>query len=517
MATENSSTGSTPTENPDWRKPTSFGSFVRDVVIAALVLGAALYLYKGRVDKGKRVRELAKEAKVLALKDNPSDYAQAEAKLKEVIELDSGYGFAVASLAQLYGVRWADYGIEADGAAAREWTKKAEDLDARIAERYSAAILTRLGAKDWAEAERYGTEISQKAATSAVVNGLGRAFRAQGKLDEAMQALKKAADTEWRNARFQCDFADYYLEAGDYANAESFYLKGIDSNSEHVRSQIGVARARIGRGKHIDAKDSLQKLLENPDVVATPKLKASALTGLAEALIAEGKFDEAVKAADDAIAAYADYAWAHHVKGRALAAKNDKAALASFDKALELEPNAPVFYYVASEAALALQEGPQATGYLDAYAKRLKEDDKLHVTYGNVLRKLGKLDEAMARFEKAIESGGFATAQALLGKATLLLEDRKDYDKAKAALDQALAVQEIFPEAHARLGDLLFAKREYVDGAQSYATALSQMKMTQVPKDKMNALRDQVGDKLTRAGRRDIAKLWMDESLALIR
>ena len=53
--------------------------------------------------------------------------------------------------------------------------------------------------------------------------------------------------------------------------------------------------------------------------------------------------------------------------------------------------------------------------------------------------------------------------------------------------------------------------------AQSFATALSQMKMMQMPKEKMNALRDGVGEKLTKAGKRDIAKLWMDESQNLIR
>lgn len=517
MATEkDAAKGSTPTETPpDWRKPTTFGSFIRDVVIAALVLGAALYVYKARVDKGKRIRELGKEAKILVLKDNPKDLADAEAKLKEVVALDASYGFAVASLGQLYGIRWNDLGLEADGAAAKEWTKKAEELDTRIAERYGAAMLARLGDRNWADAEAYGTEISKQAATSTVVNGLGRAFRAQAKLDQAQQALKKAADTEWRNPRFQCDFADFYLDAGDFANAESFYQKGLDSNSEHIRSQIGFARARIGRGKHIEAKESLQKLLSNPDV--TGKLKANVLTGLAEAHLVDGNFDEALKAADEAIAAFAAYPWAHHVKGRALAGKKDTSAIASFDKALELDPNAPVFYYVASDAALALEDGAHATGYLDAYAKRLKEDDKLHVVYGNALRKLGKHDEALQRFEKAIEAGGFSVAQALYSKAALLLDDKNDIEKAKATLDQALAVQEIFPDAHAKVGDVFFAKKEFVEGAQSFATALSQMKLMQMPKEKMNALRDGVAEKLNKAGKKDIAKLWLDESQNLIR
>ncbi|MFN7134361.1 MAG: tetratricopeptide repeat protein, partial [Myxococcales bacterium] len=202
---------------------------------------------------------------------------------------------------------------------------------------------------------------------------------------------------------------------------------------------------------------------------------------------------------------------------KALAAKKDASAAASLDKAIELDPNVPVFYYASSAVSLENGDGARATGYLDQYAARLKADDKLDVTYGNVLRKLGKTDEALARFEKAIDAGGFSMAQALLSKATVLLEDKKDLDKAKEVLDQTLQIQEMFPDAHVKMGDYFFAKKEYVEGAQAYATALTQMKLYQTPREKMNALRESVSDALTKAGKKDVAKLWMTESGNLIR
>ena len=303
----------------------------------------------------------------------------------------------------------------------------------------------------------------------------------------------------------------------DFLNAENFYTKGVESNSEHPRSLIGVARARIARGiKLKDASESLTEILARPAELLSPKLRSNALTAVAELRLFEKKFDEAQKSADEAIAAYANNPWAHFVKGRALAGAKNTAAAASIEKAIEMDKFVPEFYYLGSAALIEGGDSAKAQALLDAYAKVLKPDDRYYIAYGELLAKLGKPDEALAQFNKAIEANNF-NANAHYAKGALLLESKKDYEGAQKELEAALGANEIFPDAHARLGDLRFAKKEYQEGCEQYAQGLAKMKILQVPRERLNDLREGVEKKLVAANKKDMAKMWMTETGALIR
>ncbi|HCF57619.1 MAG TPA: hypothetical protein DFS52_06450 [Myxococcales bacterium] len=589
MATETQAAKQAKTETEDWRKRESIGSFLRDVILVAVILGVGLWMYRGSVETGKQVRALGKEVKQLMLKDSPEHYVKAEEKLKAMLELDSDFPFAVASLAELYAIRWLDFGIEADASKAREWAKKASQLKARINERFGAEVLARLGEGQFAEAEKFASEISKQAASSHVVNGLGRAFVGQGKLEEAKIALKKAADTEWRNPRFACDIADVYLADGDHANALAFYSKGVESNSDHARSLIGRSRAQIARGQRIkDASDTLKEVLERGDEQMSPLLKAQALVAMSELRMFEQKYDEAAKLADDAIAAFDKYPWSHFARGRAMAAlQKAPEAGAAFDKAIELGRYVPEFYYTGAKALLAAGDQIKAPTLLDAYVKAMREDDRLHLAYGDLLMQMNKGVEALEHFQKAIAFNSF-NAQAHYAKGAALydaraqvgagLEDTKpeamkrlterlindlnitidEFKKEKwevahlekelkvwtsikgkgfnwdglspeekdlvlvqTALDElklALEVQEYFPDAYSKMGDIRFGRQEYADACQQWAQALMQMKQLQRPRDLLAAVRENINTRLIKeAKQKDIAKAWMDETAALVR
>ncbi len=502
----------------DWRGRQSFWRYLRDVAIAAVLLGVFLFFYSRAVETDKQVRNLGKQAKELMLKDTPASYAKAEKNLLDMVALKPSFAFAVASLGELYNVRWQDMGIEADASKAKEWAQRSGKLDARINEKFGAVILGMLGEKKYPEAEKYALDITKVAASSHVVNGLGRALRGQGKLDEARIALKKSADTEWRNPRFACDFADLFFEDGDYANALSFYNKAVEANTDHARALIGRSRAQIARGQRIkDATDTLTEVMARPADQLSPRLTAMANVAMAELRLFEQKPDEALKFADAAVAASQSYPWSHFAKGRAMAASKDLASAQSFDKAIELDRFIPVFYYDAATAMHEAGDSAKATALLDAYLKSLKEDDRLHLAYGTLLMKMAKPDDALTHFEKAISLNSF-NATAHFAKGSALFEAKKDMDGARKELDLALQVQDFFPDAHIKIGEILFAKKEWADACQSFAQAIIQMKQMQAPREKMAKLRDDVNDKLVKVARqREMAKAWMTESGALMR
>lgn len=531
MATEKSATQAA-TPPVDWRGRTTLLGYLRDVAIAAVILGAGLYLYYQHEQTGRKIRALGKEAKEYMLKDSVKAYTEAEKRLLEMVSLDSSYPFALASLGELYTTRWMDMGIDADAANAKKYTDLASKTDAKINERFGAEIYLMLAEKRYEDAAKFASDITKKAASSHVVNGYGRALRGLGRIDEARQALKKSADTEWRNPRFACDFADVFFEDGDFVNAQAFYAKGIEASSEHVRSLIGRSRAQLSRGQKIkEAYDTLTTILKEKDQLP-PKIRAQALTGMSEMRGLEQKFDEALALADEAIAAYPSYAWGHFAKARILAVQKKPAeAAAEFDKTLELDKYVPEFYYNGSNAMMDAGDPAKAQALLDSYLKSLKEDDRFHLAYGNLLMKVEKPEDALKHFDKAIELNNFnavahyAKGAALFDARKTFLTDPKDkkkrdelFESAKKELDLALEVQEYFPGAHTKLGDILFEKEEWGDGCQEYAQALMQMKTLQAPRERMTELRDRINDRLIKdAKKRDVAKAWMDETGKLIR
>src|SRR5207253_5802739 len=86
-----------------------------------------------------------------------------------------------------------------------------------------------------------------------LVDALGRAQRASGKLADARSSFKKAQDADWRSPRFVTDYAEALLEDGNALEAAQAFDRALQANSDHSRSQIGKARALIaltvlGRG-----------------------------------------------------------------------------------------------------------------------------------------------------------------------------------------------------------------------------------------------------------------------------
>jgi tetratricopeptide (TPR) repeat protein len=162
----------------------------------------------------------------------------------------------------------------------------------------------------------------------------------------------------------------------------------------------------------------------------------------AEALLAEGKYEQALATIDDAIAKNPNLARFHYVRGNALSYLNrDADARAAYEKAIALDetdalPHAGLGNLIAFQADAKLEHRSEAIPHFQA---ALKLDPNLavaHQALGICLLSLGKLQEAVEALETAdrlypnVETAyGLAQAHAELGN------DQKALAYAKSAIE----------------------------------------------------------------------------------
>ncbi len=500
----------------NWEKSETGGRFIRDIVIvAALLAGGFGYYYKTSQTKAEADKS-AKVARDLLLKDDPVAYKQAEAKLKEVLQLDASHGYSLAALAELNAILYAEHNVSDRKAAASEFVNKAVAEKTSTAEEFAAKAMMMTADGKAAEAEQFlTTEVLDKGAGGArIFAALGEALRAQGKLAESRRAFKAAFDADWRNPRFATLIGESYLEEGDSANALAYYTKGLQSNSEHLGSMIGAARARIRAGNGLkEAGDAIKAALER-DAELTPNLKARALVAKAELELFEQKIDDAIATAHSAAQADPTFPWSFAVKAKAEALKQDANAAASYDKAIAADKYVAAFYFDAARSLLvAGADQAKALSYLETYP--LKKDDKYFLEYGNALRAVGKLDEAVAQYDLGIKENEVnGTLYVVKGA---ILREQKKFEEAEKAFEAAQAANEFNPDLYVQKAMLRFDKKEYEQGMQEYATALSQWRQQKDSREQLTAAIASVKDLLTKAGQKQYANVWETEATQLIR
>ncbi|MFV8756694.1 tetratricopeptide repeat protein [Nannocystaceae bacterium ST9] len=143
----------------------------------------------------------------------------------------------------------------------------------------------------------------------------------------------------------------------------------------------------------------------------------------AEALIAEGKFDQALERIDTAIAEQPAIGRFHFVRGNALTHLNrDSDAQIAYEAAIELAPEDPLAY-AALGNLLAFAKDANATDKRAAiaqYQKALKLDPELaaaHQALGTVLLDLGDSQRAIEALDNANRLAGGVETEYLLAQA----------------------------------------------------------------------------------------------------
>jgi Flp pilus assembly protein TadD len=194
----------------------------------------------------------------------------------------------------------------------------------------------------------------------------------------------------------------------------------ITASKEGVGAQMFEARVRIGTAAEVNFQLSPQSGMSEEDKKKTAALQGALATG--EALIKEGKHDEAIAKFNEAIAVLPACHVCYDYIGGANAQKQQHAAAeAAYKKAIELKPD-----------------------FVEAY-------NALAGVY-NVQK---KYDEALATSAKAAElagaGGGGGNASAIYNQGVTLWNAQK-FAEAKAQFEKAVALDPNMAEAWYQLG-----------------------------------------------------------------
>lgn len=520
----------------DWRRKESFASAAAQVAVVGLIMAGAVYFYYQRGVTRKEISERMKEAKSHALRDNPADLEKAMAELEKVFALDSAWPEALSMAADIETERWLAHRIEGSEQKAKDYLSRAVAAEARSDMRYGTEALHLVASGKAPEAEKFVEDLRQQGANTARLwYAQALAFQAQGKLALAKQAFSQAADKAWKDPRFSSAYGEALLEESQYFQAQDLLGKAIASNPDHLRARIDTALVFVLRNENLPAVEAaLKELIDERGAELTPALKARGLAVRARFHMAgeAPQIDEAIAAADAALAVNPDEALALFAKGMALASKKDTTAVETFKAAAAKRATSQLYYFEGAAALQSAGDFAGATALLDAYENTFKSvtalnsdgqpipvldrDDRYWIARGDVLRGQEKLDEALAAYDKAVEAKNVNNAKALYAKGALLVA-RKEFDKAKEALEPICPDDGTgsVPEAYEAMGDLMMATKTYDTAPAYYGYALAGYKRSNKPKAQREALLVGVEKAFKSAGKNDFAKQWVVEAKPL--
>lgn len=505
------------------------GALVR-IVLAAAVLGGVYFAYSGYVGNSKRIKELSKSAFDLTLQDNPTAYAEAAAKLDEALQIRGSDPFAVSARAEIDALLWLEHGLDrrADAEAA---VARATAVGANIEHRFSAEALALIAAGQLNDAETMLVGVIEKgAATAKVVAALGHVHRLQGKLEMAKADFKQSSDREWRSPRFATLHGETAFDAADFVLAQNAFTKATELNPNHLRSQVGRARADIARAERVaEGRAVLEQILAKVEELS-PVMKARALTGRAEALVAQEQWADAEAAAQEAVKAEvkgdSSGAYAQFALGLALAAQKKAGAAEAIRAAIAAYPQVSRFYF---KGALALAKaGLAADGepLFEEFRKTLRPDDAFHIARGDFLRLAGKYPESAAAYDEAIAETGKNIAEAHYKRGYLMqsqaslprADKRKLFEAARQSYEKAVATREKYPDVYRQMGLIyLDLNPRAAEATENFGKALQYYKELKAPKATVDEFITEVEQRYLKARLRNNAVAWRKEATEMTR
>ncbi|MFM0212370.1 sulfotransferase [Paraburkholderia sediminicola] len=299
---------------------------------------------------------------------------------------------------------------------------------------------------------------------------LGLMAHAYGNLDLALTHLRQACMSPHAPAVYSSNLAEMYRQKGLLAEGEEAGRRAVAMDPALVSGWNNLGILLQEAGKFAESLVCLER------VIALQPGWAEAHNNLANTSRRLGRMDRAEQHYRQALALSPAYAEAHSNLAFLLSTQGryDEAAAAA-QQAIELSPRLVDAYLNLAEvevsrhrheAALRALDmlaafAPQHPAALVARAKALKQIERLdealafareavasapnsadaHNTFALVLQALGQTDEALAQFEQAAQLPGAVAEEALVGRATLLMEAGRK-DQGLAAFERAL---EAFP------------------------------------------------------------------------
>ncbi|WP_167632445.1 tetratricopeptide repeat protein [Mariprofundus ferrooxydans] len=175
------------------------------------------------------------------------------------------------------------------------------------------AVVERMNAGDWEEAERLATEMSSAyPELSHSWTMLGVVLAQMGRLDEAIGPLQRAAELMPRDAGVQCNLGNAYREAGRLEEAEASCRRAIEINPGYADAHNNLGNALRDLGRVGEAESAYRRA-----TTLNPRF-AMAYYNLGLVLNDLGKLKNAEASLRKAIALNPDHVEAHYFLGLVL-------------------------------------------------------------------------------------------------------------------------------------------------------------------------------------------------------
>jgi tetratricopeptide (TPR) repeat protein/serine/threonine protein kinase len=335
------------------------------------------------------------------------------------------------------------------------------------------------GPQPWDDVVRFYTAaLALRPDSRPVMIHLGNALCNKGRPEEALAHYRKAIDLGPNNflanlAYISLGNALYQLGRLDEAIASYRKVLELESPQMKANAQYYIGNALKHKGDLDEAVASYQKAIEierrdNP--AENRQWVMLNENAIANALLEKGEIDQAIAIYQKIVDAGGDAEHSINL-GVALSRKGRQdEAVASFRKAIEIDPKNGRVYAFLGEALLKKGQINEAVTNFQKAVELRPREVVWHVNLGFALDRQGKLDDAVASYRKAIEiDPKNGLAYSLLGNAFM---GKRQIDEAITCYQKVL---EIGPETavdHTNLGNALYQRGRLDESIVSYRKAI---------------------------------------------
>jgi tetratricopeptide (TPR) repeat protein len=297
---------------------------------------------------------------------------------------------------------------------------------------------------------------------------LGNALIDQGKIDRAITAFRRALRIDDRLAEVHNDLGAAYFQKGWYAEAEACFRKAIERDGAHAVAYGNLGAALRAQGRLGDSRRAYQRALllklrallptflrwriTSPRVSDPGSAVAEAIAKEAVALEEAKDIPRALERASTAVASAPDRTEYRILRARLLVKSHEHhAALQEALEALRLEPGSADVHAVIAGICHPWRDDIAS----EAGRRAIELDPNSHLGHANLaaaLWGLGRLDEAERHAREAVRLEGGQTGYRT--NLALILKDQGRLDEARAMYQELIARSPDNPKLALDLGTL---------------------------------------------------------------
>jgi tetratricopeptide (TPR) repeat protein len=468
------------------RRRTSFARFMRDVVIAAVLIGGLIVYYYRHVVTNEKVATLSLEATDLLEKDDLAALKKAESLYKEILELDGDNDRGLAGLAEAYFYQ-SQHGLSTRQQA-EQYVQQAAGSERPEIYAVQAYLKITGGQAQAAESEIKAL-LDRGVGSSKLAHALGWAYLEQGNYTQANQVVRAALDTDFNAVRFALTLAETAHRQGE-ERAAVRHLRNATATSMNPGHEIALSWLAALSAKNYGNVTTPAKLIQ--DVTAKkdqigPRAQALLVWAEGELALAVGNAAGAIEKADEAISKDKGFAPFMDLKARALLAlKKDKEAIETYQEAVKAKPE---YRGIKVELARLLTERKDdgALALIDELQKATPgtPGPEFEIMRGEHYLAKGNTEAANAAFTKAAELGDDPAILFGIAKVYFLEEKKKDkkadLERVAEAFAQTLERRATYPEVHAYMADIALWNFDVGGASGSFTEAETQYKKLNRP------------------------------------